>query len=460
MNKKRMLRLVLLAWTSIALSVSGGSAAAWEKTNNAAIPGSWNKIDVAPGTYKATDGNGNERDITPSCSGGPVCKIDPVTKLAAIDPVTGKPQCREGNKQFSFFYKPGKSDKVVVYFDGGGACWDSNTCVEGNATALGAYVPEIGPGSDPAGKGGLFNLANEENPYREWSMVVVPYCTGDIHWGSNDQTYVDIYGLVTGQPGTTVNISHRGFDNFLFVRKWMKNKFGEMDGKLLVTGSSAGAYGASFAFPHLKKSFPRAKGYLMSDGGSGVITDGFLDQAIDGMNPVWNIQPNLAHWIPGMDSLPSAPADRFLSTYYFALGGYYPKDRFSQYTTQWDMVQALFYNIMRNQNNLFAWNPFGLEFAESYAAWVPQAQNNTFVTSALPNYRYFVAEGCNHTLLRFDDDYYGSHANHPIQFLDWFKALTRERDDAGAWQNTWCMNCTLPPTVPEMSACLVRSVGG
>lgn len=409
---------------------------------------SWRKFDVpVGGTFRVTDANGVERDIAPGCSGGPVC---------AIDPSTGIPRCREGNKQFSFYYKPGKSDKVLVYFDGGGACWDSNTCVTGNQTPLSAYVPEIGPSSDPASKGGLFNLDNHDNPYREWSMVVLPYCTGDIHWGSNDASYTDFTGAVTGTPGGQVTIHHRGFDNFLFVRQWMKKRFDGLTddgGKLLVTGSSAGAYGAAFSFPHLKRAFPRAKGYLMADAGNGVITDGFLDQAVDGLNPTWNIRPNLASWIPGMDSLPAAPADRYYLAYYFALAGYYPKDRFSQYTTHWDTIQALFYNIMLNQNNIPAW---GMLTPEVYGAWVQQGLGNMFATAANPNYRFFVGEGCNHTLLRFDDDFYKTSANHPVQFLDWFKALTRERDDA-AWQNTFCMNCSLPPTQPEVGACLARS---
>ena len=71
----------------------------------------WQKIDVAAGVYQVTDGNGVQRQIAPSCSGGPVCKVDAVT---------GQTSCREGNKQFSFYFKPGKEHKLLVFFDGGG----------------------------------------------------------------------------------------------------------------------------------------------------------------------------------------------------------------------------------------------------------------------------------------------------------------------------------------------------
>ena len=61
--------------------------------------GGWKKIDVAPGVYQTIDGNGADRQISPSCSGGPVC---------TLDAATGKPSCRIGDKKFSFYFKPGK----------------------------------------------------------------------------------------------------------------------------------------------------------------------------------------------------------------------------------------------------------------------------------------------------------------------------------------------------------------
>ena len=80
-------------------------------------------------------------------------------------------------------------------------------------------------------------------------MVVLPYCTGDLFWGSKEQVYTDETGLATGIVGGKVTIHHRGFDNFLFVRDWMKKRFSrrgdERLEKVLVTGSSAGGYGAA-----------------------------------------------------------------------------------------------------------------------------------------------------------------------------------------------------------------------
>lgn len=425
----------------------------------------WTKIDVAPGTYQTTDGNGATREITPSCSGGPVC-----TK----DPATGKPNCRLGNKQFSFYFKPGKEEKLIVYFDGGGACWDSNTCVTGQQTPLPAYVPEL---SKTMPSEGLFDQNNKKNPYRNWSVAVIPYCTGDIHFGSKDQDYTDFTGAVTGVPGGKVTLHHRGFDNFLYVRDWLMTRYGddkkghseanndhdENDGKikkLLVTGSSAGGYGAAFAYPHLKQAFPEARGYLMADGSSGVISEVLMQQALRLPEARWGATQNVVTTIPQMNGIFDLPARAFAPGFYAALAGFYPQDRFSQYTTLFDIVQVLFYNISLNQNNIAAWSVISPQL---YGDWSNQAAGKSFALSAHPNYRFYIAGGCNHTVLRFNDDFYSGQPTYDTSFLSWFKALTRE-DENGTypanWGNTFCPGCTQPPTPPtaqEVNTCLQRS---
>lgn len=427
--------------------------------------GAWKKIDVPAGTYQTTDGNGNAREISPSCSGGPVCTTN----------AAGVPSCRLGNKDFSFYFKQGKEKKkLIVFFDGGGACWDSNTCVTGQQTPLAAYVPEIRGDMNTEG---LFDLNNPNNPYRNWSIAVLPYCTGDIHWGSNDQRYTDFTGAVTGTPGGSVTLHHRGFDNFLYVRDWLVSRYKEKESsekdhkrehkkekedkdkikQLLVTGSSAGAYGAAFAYPHLKQAFPRATGYLMADAGNGVISDALLQQAVRSPEQRWGAAQNFVRNIPGMDGIFNLPADRFATAYYAALAGNYPNDRFSQYTTLFDVIQVLFFNISLKQDNIATW---GNLTPQIFAAWTNQAVNNAFISAANPNYRFYIASGCNHTVLRFNDDFYSAQTTQRPSFLAWFKALTKEGEDGAApenWVNSFCAGCMIPPTPQEIGACLQRS---
>ena len=429
--------------------------------------GAWKKIDVAQGTYHTTDGNGVVREIAPSCSGGPVC---------TLDTVTGRPNCRAGNPQFSFYFKPGKEKKkLVVYFDGGGACWDSNTCVTGQQTPISAYVPEL---KRALYTEGLLDQNNPQNPYRDWNIAVLPYCTGDIHWGSNDQKYIDFTGAVTGTQGGVVTIHHRGFDNFLYVREWLMQRFADKDeqnekdaknessekdndtiDKLLVTGSSAGGYGAAFAYPHLKKAFPHANGYLMADAGNGVISDALLQQAVRTPDEHWGAVKNLVRNIPGMDGIFNQPAEQFAPAYYSALAGFYPKDRFSQYTTLFDAIQVLFFNISLNQNDIAAW---GKLTPQIFGAWTNQMVNNAYITAANPNYRFYIAGGCNHTVLSFNDDFYSAQTAQTPSFLSWFAALTKEGRGGALpanWINSFCAGCAIPPTAQEVAACLQRGAG-
>lgn len=420
----------------------------------------WKKINVAPGTYHTTDGNGAARDISPSCSGGPIC---------TTDAATGKPICRTGDKQFSFYFKPGKEKKLMVYFDGGGVCWDSNTCVTGQQTRLPAYVAEL-PKTLP--KQGLFDTANRNNPYRNWSMAVIPYCTGDIHWGSKDQDYTDFTGAVTGVPGGTVTLHHRGFDNFLYVRDWLIQRYAGNDHgpfkrhaereknavkKILVTGSSAGGYGAMFAYPHLKRAFPNAEGYMMADGSAGVVSETLLQEALRQPDERWGAENNLVTAIPEMNGIFNLPTELLVQNFYSALADHYPQDRFSQYTTLFDFLQALFYNISLNQNNIPAWAAVS---PQVYGAWSNQAVSKALQTSVHPNYRFYIAKGCNHTVLRFNDDFYNTQSTQGVSFLSWFKALTQEEENGvypANWVNSFCAGCTTPPTAQEVGACLQRS---
>ena len=36
---------------------------------------------------------------------------------------------------------------------------------------------------------GFYDHDNAENPFKDWYHVIIPYCTGDIHWGDAVTTY-------------------------------------------------------------------------------------------------------------------------------------------------------------------------------------------------------------------------------------------------------------------------------
>src|SRR5436190_15688932 len=80
---------------------------------------------------------------------------------------------------YAFFVEVGDPEKVMVYFQGGGACWDATTCnVRGKYPY---FKPAVG---EQPYRAGLLERANPENPVRGFTKVYVPYCTADAHLGA------------------------------------------------------------------------------------------------------------------------------------------------------------------------------------------------------------------------------------------------------------------------------------
>lgn len=426
-------------FTTLTTVLFGSSLAFADADKKGGVPNEtngWQQISVPAGPLASTGVNGEPREIMPGCA-----------LSTSADGV---------NSDFSFFYRPGKKEKLAVFFNGGGACWDYATCVASLQSPLPTYEYQMNAHNTPLDQRGMFDNTREDNPFKDWSVVFVPYCTGDIHWGSRDVTYTD-----PNQQGPATMVHHRGFDNFLVVRDWIKQRFtkreeGEENSdvtKLVVTGSSAGAYGASLAFPYLKQALPGAKGYMLADAGNGVITDGFFAQAMSSPDAKWDVRKNLPIWVPGMSNVLDVGAYGFTPTYYSLVANYYSKDRFAQYTTNWDAIQTFFYNVMLDTNNPAAW----LNLGPAFGPWNYLMTQYTSAAAANSNYRYFIEPGCNHTLMRNIEFYTSTNAGGSVRFQDWLKGMIGMRS-VDNWTNVGCTFDTCPPPADAatVGACLAR----
>ncbi|OVE82548.1 hypothetical protein BVY03_00635, partial [bacterium K02(2017)] len=74
---------------------------------------------------------------------------------------------------------------------------------------------------------------NTENPFKEASLVYVPYCTGDFHTGNRLAVYGD---------NTT---HHVGYANFKAYLERLVPTFSDVK-QVIISGNSAGGYGAAF----------------------------------------------------------------------------------------------------------------------------------------------------------------------------------------------------------------------
>lgn len=87
----------------------------------------------------------------------------------------GKTGCANGSP-YSFYVRDGAPSKLLVYFEGGGACWNNFSCRPGSDLYKAALT------DDETAKyiGGIFNVNNTANPVADYTQVFVPYCTGDL----------------------------------------------------------------------------------------------------------------------------------------------------------------------------------------------------------------------------------------------------------------------------------------
>jgi len=144
--------------------------------------------------------------------------------------------CRDGSTAGISVSLNSASDKVMIFMQGGGACFDAFTCGTNPANAD-AQKGEITTG--------VFNRANEANPVADWNFVVIPYCTGDVHLGTNEE------GMVDDVAGVQKFVGRKNIEAYL---KRIVPTFRDAS-QVLLTGVSAGGFGAAANMEVVQEAF-------------------------------------------------------------------------------------------------------------------------------------------------------------------------------------------------------------
>lgn len=319
-------------------------------------------------------------------------------------------QARGTDPAYRFWFRQGTGDGLVVFFDGGGACWDDVTCAiprRANDTRDddGFYKAELVTADDPNRFGGIFDFNDPRNPVRDWSFVYVPYCTGDVHSGANTAHYTD---PDTGEPYT---IEHRGSDNFRVILRWMKDNVAAPE-HLLVAGSSAGAYGAVTQYARIREAYPRGRAVMLGDAGQGVMTRDFIEHR----SRSWRF--DLPRGVLGRGEQITESTDLV-----GRLAARYPADRFGQYTTAQDITQSSFYALMGAEN--------------ACMAWTDRMSSDLQRRQSASNFRSYLAAGETHSILRQARFYSEQSGGTPL--VEWLTAMLS--DNGQGWDNRACRDC-------------------
>jgi pectinacetylesterase len=307
----------------------------------------------------------------------------------------GQTLCSDGSP-YRFFVYPGDPGKLLVEFEGGGGCWDDATCATSIYTRRITIDPALAEQSGLLV--GLYDRKNPENPFRDWTHVYVPYCTGDLHWGNNDKTY-------SGASGPYV-VHHRGAVNAAAALSWAYENV-PAPSQLFVAGCSAGGYGSILWSAPLMSHYSGASAVQFSDSAAGVVPPGFF-------------KIPLANWGAGAawpSFIPSLALERLdtsrvtLADFYDGVAGYYPLSAFSQFNRLADSTQVLFYILTKGS----------LATPEEWAAQMQASVAH--VQSANANFSAYTAPGTQHCVINSSALYTTEVGG--VRLVDWLRRLAQ-----------------------------------
>jgi hypothetical protein len=284
-----------------------------------------------------------------------------------------------------------RSPNAVIFLMGGGACWDYAGCYE---SPLASYVASGFRESDmpfltiATTAVGLVNRDDPTNPFRNDSVIAVPYCTGDAFTGSRTTEYD---GRAT---------MHAGHANVMAYLKRLVPTFPHAE-RIVVVGASAGGIGAAFNWWHIQKAFGDIRVDMIDDSGAALPSPYLSDDLLQTWRDAWGIDEGLP---PGCDACKTKLDALFPFT-----AAATPKSRGALLSYDPDSVLPGFMGISQD------------EFQKGLDALATEHLD------ALPRFRYFFAGESSHVLMPHADL-----EQNGVRLWDWIRAM---QDDDPSWQS-------------------------
>jgi Pectinacetylesterase len=309
-------------------------------------------------------------------------------------------QCRDGSPT-GIGVKVENKKKWMIYINGGGACFNDLTCGS-NPSSFGEsdMYALYGSMGDP----GIFNSTDPRNPVRDWSLVFIPYCTGDVHSGVNPDA------AVPGVSGTQQFVGHANFINVMeYIKPYLIHN--EVD-EILLFGMSAGGYGVYLNFLNVIKYFPGVKLTVINDSGP-LFND---DQAF---SPCLQLGFSTLYNLPLPDDLTDccgSPEIGLANVYEYS-SIKYPQYNFGFITSYKDATSRFFLSFGYNNCTGAPGNSIpGDEFQD---ALITLRED---ILKPKSTWSTFFINGNSHTMLGDDDIYYNRPAG-GVYLYEWVDSL-------------------------------------
>lgn len=171
-------------------------------------------------------------------------------------------------------FRLGKENKLMVYLLGGGVSLDAYSASQ-SYTAVGnaAFYYDRDDGvSDDRLQNGI-SSDDVRNPFRDWSILVVPYTTADFHAGAGEAAYISA-------DGKEAVIHHSGYNNCMALLDAVQ-PVADAPEALLIAGYSAGGFGAAMLAEDIIGYFPQTQNITVCADGALLIHENWNNVAAE-----------------------------------------------------------------------------------------------------------------------------------------------------------------------------------
>lgn len=237
-------------------------------------------------------------------------------------------RCSDGSP-YHYWIRRADPQRVLFFLEGGGACFSAATCGPESPTFKVNLTGDL-----PEADQGIFAFDDDRNPFASWSMVYVPYCTGDLHLGDATRDYGD--GVV---------IQHNGSVNASTALAAMATAFPDAD-EVVVAGASAGSASAPLYGGLAHDAIPDARITVVADGSGAYPGDEGITSAIGSL---WGVTNRLPAW-PSSEGAPDSAWS--LPGLFVQAGRHVPDITMATINNAYDDVQAGFSALIGSTGDL------------------------------------------------------------------------------------------------------------
>ena len=275
-------------------------------------------------------------------------------------------QCRDGSPTGISVNYSSESSDLIIYLEGGGACFNNATC------RLNPRRADKSPPKDD----GVFNRTRDDNPFKDYNYVYIPYCTGDVFAGDRENVRV------------SRSVKNQQFVGYRNMTRFLQHIAPTFQGasKVVLSGVSAGGFGSLMNYDQTKEIMGDPDVYMIDD--SGVpFSDTYMSSCLQKKwRKLWNMQ------FPSDCEVCENSEGGGLSSYVGYLQDKYPERDFAFISSLSDSTIRFFYGFGRNNCRVLIPSMSARDFRHGLLEMRDEIAHRQG--------RFFLFEGTAHTYLK------------------------------------------------------------